>query len=126
MYLQLRNDSSAHALFSEKSLTLFWYALQRTYPNLIILPFRCLLLFVSTYLCEQGWVFREANEKQSPSCALPFFQRCHGYSLRVSHLNLSDFFGHKLLFLNKKSQFGHNFPKDFFSIHMRQITKKSQ
>jgi len=29
-------------------------------------PFRCLLLFVFNYLCEQGWILGEANERRSP------------------------------------------------------------
>jgi len=44
--------SSAHD--SEKSMTQLWCAMQQSYPNLYMLPFRCLLPLVSTYLCQQS------------------------------------------------------------------------
>jgi len=32
-------------------------------PKPTMLPFRCLLPFVSTYLYHQGWILEEVNEK---------------------------------------------------------------
>jgi len=74
VHLKLQNDSLACDLFSEKSLTQFMRAVQHSYPNLPMLTFCCLLPFISTYLCEQGWILGEENKKQSPW--VPFFQRC--------------------------------------------------
>ncbi|XP_023216822.1 zinc finger BED domain-containing protein 5-like, partial [Centruroides sculpturatus] len=54
-FLDLRNDSSAHNLFNEKLLTHFWCDMYHSYPNVIMLAFRVLVPFVSTYLCESGF-----------------------------------------------------------------------
>jgi len=53
-------------------------------PKPTMLPFRCLLPFVSTYLCEQGWILVEVNEKQSPLVPL-FSEIPRVYPLRVLH-----------------------------------------
>jgi len=53
-------------------------------PTPTMPTFRCLLPFVSTYFCEQGWILGEVNEKQS--LRVPIFQRFRVYPLRVSHL----------------------------------------
>jgi len=81
---KLRNDSPAPDLFTEKSLTQFPCAMQQTYPNLTtgMLPFLCLLPFVSTYLCEQEGILMMANGTRL-SWAL-FFHRCRRHPLRVS------------------------------------------
>ena len=86
VYLQLRNDSSARDLFSEKSLTQFWCAIQREYPNLtmsLCASIRChlpLLVGVRpvTSLEHQGWrrVFWEGPK---------FFKLCPILSNYVQH-----------------------------------------
>jgi len=86
VYWQLRNDSLACDLFSEKNLMQFWSATQQSYANLPMLSFHCLLPFISTYLCEQGWILGEVIEKQSPR--VPLFQRCRGHPLTLSYLVL--------------------------------------
>ena len=53
-------------------------------PTPTMLPFRCLLPFVSTYLCEQGWILGEVNKKQS--LWVPIFSEITQVPLRVSHL----------------------------------------
>jgi len=53
-------------MISAKSLTQLGCATQQSSQNLLMLPFRFLLQFVSTYLCEQGLILGETNEKQSP------------------------------------------------------------
>jgi len=84
VYLQVQNDSLARDLFSEKSLTQFRCVMQQSYRYLPMLPFCCLLPFVSFYLCDQGSILGDANKKQSPW--VPFFQRCHRHPSRVSLL----------------------------------------
>jgi len=103
-YLQLQNHSSAHDLFSKKLLAQFWCATQQSYPNLTVLPFHNLHLIISTYLCQQGWILGEVNERWSSS-TLPFFQRCCRHILRVSHLVFVWYFflGHKHKFLMTKT-----------------------
>lgn len=54
-FLDLRNDSSARDLFSEKLLNQFWCIISKSYPNVAMLAFRVLVPFVSTYLCESGF-----------------------------------------------------------------------
>jgi hypothetical protein len=54
-FLELRNDSTARDLFQEKTLTEFWCAMRRSYPNVALLAFRVLVPFASTYLCESGF-----------------------------------------------------------------------
>jgi hypothetical protein len=54
-FLELRNDSTARDLFQEKTLTEFWCAMRRSYPNVALLAFRVLVPFASTYLWESGF-----------------------------------------------------------------------
>lgn len=54
-FLDLKNDSTARALFQEKTLTEFWCAMRRSYPNVTLLSLRVLVPFASTYLCESGF-----------------------------------------------------------------------
>jgi hypothetical protein len=54
-FLELRNDSTARELFQEKTLTEFWCAMRRSYPNVALLAFRVLVPFASTYLWESGF-----------------------------------------------------------------------
>jgi len=53
-------------------------------PKPTMLPFHCLLPFVSTYLCHQGWILEEVKTKQPSRVCL--FQRFHRYTSRVLHL----------------------------------------
>ena len=52
---ELRNDSTAHDLLQEKTLTEFRCAMRHSYSNVELLSLRVLVPFVSTYLCESGF-----------------------------------------------------------------------
>ena len=91
---------------------LVWYA--AIMPKPTMLPFRCLLPIVSTYLCEQGWILVEVNEKQSPRVPL-FSEIPRVYPLRVLHLVFAWIFPviDRIYFEMTKhlSQVGHNVKK---------------
>jgi hypothetical protein len=53
--IDLINDSGAHDKFDDNSLTMFWCAMITSYPRLSRLALRALLIFPSTYKCEQGF-----------------------------------------------------------------------
>jgi len=86
-------------------------------PKPTMLPFRCLLPFVSTYLCEQGWILVEVNEKQSPR--VPLFSeipRVYPYTLwEFCTKLLPGLFQSSTEFIlkwpNTLSQVGHNVKK---------------
>ena len=54
-FTEQRNDSTAHDLLQEKTLTEFWCASRHSYPNVALLSLRVLVPFASTYLCESGF-----------------------------------------------------------------------
>ena len=43
-FTELRNDSTAHVLLQEKTLTEFWCAMRHSYPNVALLSLRVLCL----------------------------------------------------------------------------------
>ena len=53
-FTELRNDSTAHDLLQEKTLTELWCA-AAAYPNVVLLSLWVLVPFASTYLCESGF-----------------------------------------------------------------------
>ena len=53
--IDLINDSGAKDKFNDNSLTMFWCAMVTSYPRLSRLALRVLLIFPSTYKCEQGF-----------------------------------------------------------------------
>ena len=58
-FTELRNDSTAHDLLQEKTLTEFWCAMRYSYPNVAMLSLRVLVLVTgTTYLCECGFSIR--------------------------------------------------------------------
>ena len=54
-FTELWNDSTAHDLLQEKTLTEFWFAMRHSYPNVALLSLRILVLFASTYLRESSF-----------------------------------------------------------------------
>ena len=51
-FTELRNDSTAHDLLQEKTLTEFWCAMCHSYPNVGLLSLQVLMPFATSYLCE--------------------------------------------------------------------------
>lgn len=54
-FLELVNDSVAKDAFETLSLTKFWSTMSETYPVVSDVVLNSLLMFPSTYLCEQGF-----------------------------------------------------------------------
>jgi len=104
-------------------------------PNPNMSPIRCLLPFISTYLCEQRWILGEVNEKQSPQVPLlpeipqvPFERFALGFAwlFLVNQIYLE--------MTNKLSQSSHNVQRGravttvsaSFNAIATQTTKRSQ
>ena len=54
-FVELINDSNARDKFETLSLTKFWCEMSVMYPNVAKIAVKPLLMFPSTYLCEQGF-----------------------------------------------------------------------
>ena len=54
-FVELINDSNARDKFETLSLTKFWCEMSVMYPNVAEIAIKPLLMFPSTYLCEQGF-----------------------------------------------------------------------
>ena len=54
-FVDLVNDSRARDFFESHSLIQFWCEISQRYPNVSREPISTLLIFPSTYLCEQGF-----------------------------------------------------------------------
>ena len=54
-FLELVNDSVAKDAFETLTLTKFWTKMSVTYPAVSDVDVNSLLIFPSTYLCEQGF-----------------------------------------------------------------------
>ena len=55
-FLELINNSGARQEYQEKPLSHFWVGLKDSYPQTTETALRILIAFVSTYLCESGFL----------------------------------------------------------------------
>jgi len=97
VYLQQSNDSLAHDLFSENSLTQFWCAMDQSYLNLTMIL--SLSAFICFHLLLWAGVEFWGGERESVTLVPPCFSHC-GHPFKVLHFVFTCFFfGRRPIFL---------------------------